>query len=622
MKKLLLIAAAIVSITACTYGEYDLTGGKCVATGEEVSLNVRVPQSMTRADVSVDNSNKVVFKWAKNDKLKVTMGLASSEFDLTRGDESNCAIFTGKMPSNGTVFNLQYPIEEPDLTKQKYAGKDTVPIGMMKFTSYRCKKGQAINLKAESALLKLNLWGEDNVEKIVVTNTSQSPYSKYVLYCGDGMAIGSDEASATQFLMVVPSGRYKFKIEVYCAGIPAQSYETPCEMVLIPGEVIAMPVQEVIMPPIVYVNEGDDIQAKLDSAEPGAILKVIGGATFTEMVSFVGNAGKSITGGWNADFTKQSMDNLTILDRSNAGFGFWVAGDDSFLPLKGAAEISYFEIKNCKGDHGSAIHACGGPVTVHHCYVHNNESVKGAIGTREEDYSTDLTVYNCIVSANRANGHGGALHFGDGANYEDQCKVTLVNNLIYGNVSYLYDGYCATFICYNNVTLIMVNNTVYGEFNYEEYGGEYPGMNMRGNVRSLYANNIIVGNRTSKNVTPPVKVPFQFFLSFDKGAGTFTHNVYEGQLKGAINANVSDNYMFDAGFDVKTVLTDPENGDFSPCGDAIDGGTLGKVTYKENRDKTPFELNITELLTRFDTDLAGNTRVSNGKVCCGCFQAK
>jgi len=244
MKKILIIAAAILSITACTYGEYDPTGGKCVTTGEEVSLNVRVPQSLTRADISVDN-NEVIFKWDKDDKLKVTMGLASTEFDLTRGDDSNCAIFTGKMPSNGSVFNLQYPVKEPDLTQQLYAGKDTVPVGMMKFTAYRCKKGQAINLKAESAILKLNLWGSNTVGKIEVTNLTSDKEEKYILECSEGVEVNTTENEATTFLMVIPVGEYKYKVEVYdyyeeeiiCKIEPADAQIfTPSRVVNIPAK--------------------------------------------------------------------------------------------------------------------------------------------------------------------------------------------------------------------------------------------------------------------------------------------------------------------------------------------------------------------------------------------------
>jgi len=375
-----------------------------------------------------------------------------------------------------------------------------------------------------------------------------------------------------------------------------------------------------VIPPV-YVKAGDDLQAALEGAKEYADIRVQGGVVFTKTIKFSNSCkNKSISGGWDATFSTQSMDNLTVLDLAGTGFGVWCAGDDSFGPLDGSAEISYFEIKNTKGDHGSAIHACGGPVTVHHCYIHDNECEKGAIGTREEDYSTTLTVYNCVVSDNRANAHGAAFGFGDGANYDDQVMATLVNNLIINNTSYKYDGYCAVYICYNNTDLVFVNNTVVGNFNYKEYGGEYPGMNHRGNVRSLFANNIIVGNRTSDNVTPPVKEPFQYFFSFDNGAGTFAFNVYEGQLKSPGNATVSDNYMFDAGFDITSVVANPDALDYSPRGVAVNGGTLKTLEYKENRDSAKKSVDIAALLDKYNTDLSGDPRVVDGKVSCGCFQ--
>jgi len=386
------------------------------------------------------------------------------------------------------------------------------------------------------------------------------------------------------------------------------------------GDKVLGPMLAVIPP--VYVQAGEDLQAALDGAKEFSEVRVAGGATFSNTIKFSNSCkNKAISGGWNADFTSQSMENLTVLDLADAGFGFWCAGDDSFGPLDGYAEISYFEIKNCKGDHGTAVHACGGPVTVHHCYVHDNHGEKGAIGTREEDFTTTINIYNCTISDNKfENGHGAALHFGDGVDHDNQVMATVVNNLIINNEATKYDGYCAVYMCYNNTDLVFVNNTVVGNFNYREYGGEYPGMNHRGDVRSLHANNIIVGNRTSENVTPAVKVPYDYFFSFDGAAGTFTYNVYEGQLKDAGNASVSDNYMKAAGFDIKTVLADPDNLDYSPRGEAVNGGTLGVVSYKENRDASAKSVDIAKLLEKYNTDLSGEPRVVDGKVCCGCFQ--
>jgi len=372
----------------------------------------------------------------------------------------------------------------------------------------------------------------------------------------------------------------------------------------------------------VFVKAGENLQAAIDGAKEYSEIRVAGGATFKGVINFTNaNSNKKVSGGWNSDFTAQSLDNLTVIDGNNETRGFWCAELDN-SPLKKSAEISYFEIINCTGDHGSAVHVCGGPVIVHHCYVHDNECEKGAIGTREEDYSSDITVYNCIVSNNRADGHGAAFGFGDGASYEDQVKAVIVNNLIVNNLSYSFDGYCSVFICYNNTDLVFVNNTVYGNLNFEEYGGEYPGMNMRGNVRSLYANNIMVGNKTSKNVTPAVYTPMVAFLSFDGGAGTFVNNVYEGTINGTGNATVKDNQMIDSGASLDNVMVDPANGNYIPVGISLGKGILSKVSYKENRDAVAKELDIKALLTKYNTDLAGNPRVTNGKVDCGCFQAQ
>lgn len=372
-----------------------------------------------------------------------------------------------------------------------------------------------------------------------------------------------------------------------------------------------------VIPPV-YYKEGEDLQTVLENAKEYAEIRVPGGITLSDQTITFSNSckNKKISGGWNADYSEQSMDNLTVLANSNDRFGFWCAGDGDFGPLEGYAEVSYFEIKGCKGDHGSAIHACGGPVIVHHCYVHDNDGAKGVIGTREEDYSTTLTVYNCIVADNRAAAHGAAFGFGDGNSYDDQCMVTLVNNLIVGNISTKFDGYCSVFLCYNNTELIMVNNTVVGNCNYEEYGGEYPGMGLRGNVRSLFANNIIVGNKTSKNTNPAEYYAMQKFFNFGGGCGTFAYNIYEGEIKDATKATISDNKMIASGADYSSII----DANYRPVGDAINFGTLGTLSYREARDTESKSLKIENLLDTYNTDLAGNPRVTNGKVSAGCYQ--
>ena len=379
-----------------------------------------------------------------------------------------------------------------------------------------------------------------------------------------------------------------------------------------------------VMPPV-CVKAGEDFYAAFKAAKEYQEIRVEGGAVLTKTIEFTNDCkNKVVSGGWNSDFTEQSMDNLTVLDLSKAGYGVTCTGAAGAMEaLDGSAEISYFEIKNCKGDHGSAIRACGGPVTVHHCYVHDNEAEKGAIGTNEGGYKTTLTVYNCIVSDNIGTGHGAAFGFGEGKSDTEPVTATLVNNLIVDNVSTKKDGYCSTFICYNQTILVLANNTIVGNKNWAEYGGPYPGQNLRGDVASCFVNNIMVGNMTSPcthESDVPVYERQNKFFSMGGGAGTLANNMIEGELNDAANATVQDQIDMPLGFDLSTVLTS----DYKPLGKALGAGTLAEITYNSKKAdmKGPFKVNMKSLLETYNTDLAGNARVVNGKVDLGCYQAQ
>ena len=285
--------------------------------------------------------------------------------------------------------------------------------------------------------------------------------------------------------------------------------------------------------------------------------------------------------------------------------------------MNGYTNISYFEVYNCKGDHGTAFHCVGGPITISNCYVHDCSSEKGAIGTNEGGYQTILNVVNCIVSNNTADAHGPAFGFGEGKSDDEPVKATLIGNLIIDNVSTKKDGYASTFICYNQTELILVNNTIVGNKNWAEYGGPYSGMVLRGDVCSIFANNIMIGNFTSpctKEMESPEYEPQDGFLNMGGGIGTLANNIYEGSLKDAAGATVQDQIDFPLGGDISEILT----AEYKPVGAAVGAGTLGSISYA-GKKFGPYTLDVKKLLEDYPIDLAGNPRVVGGKVNIGCY---
>lgn len=388
------------------------------------------------------------------------------------------------------------------------------------------------------------------------------------------------------------------------------------------GDVIYSDLVAIITSPIL-VKAGDDLQTAINNAKEFQEVRVQGGATFTSPDGGFqmggSNKNKAVSGGWNADFTAQSMDNLTVIDGGKANYGFYCANQGG-EPMTGYSKISFFEIINCKGDHGTAIHAVGGPITVSNCYVHDNISEKGAIGTNEGGAQTTLNVINCIVSNNTADAHGPAFGFGEGKSDAEPVKATLVSNLIIDNVSTKKDGYASTFICYNQTELILLNNTIVGNKNWAEYGGPYSGMVLRGDVCSAFVNNIMVGNYTSpctKEMEAPEYERQEQFINMGGGTGTLAYNIIEGSIKEGTGITDQNNTYVPTTFDVSSIL----DSKYMPLGQAVGAGTLGDVTYQGKKHEAR-PLKVKDLLDTYNLDLAGNPRVVGGKVDLGCYQAQ
>ena len=368
----------------------------------------------------------------------------------------------------------------------------------------------------------------------------------------------------------------------------------------------------------VCVKAGDDLQEAIDKAY--SEVRVQGGATFAgEINIYDSNKNKKLSGGWNADFTEQSMDNLSVIDGDGSTYGIFCAADSDDEPLQGSFEVSYFEFTKCVGNKGAGIHICGGPLTVHHCYFHDNDGEKGAaIGTREGTYSSEEYIYNNIFEANTADGHGAVLGLGDGVSTSDFVKATVVSNLFINNRSEKFDGYTSLFICYKNAELNFINNTVVGNFNYRDGNDSYPGMIFRENTRNLLANNVIVGNLISDNVRPAVEESHPVFIDFGGSRSVFVNNVYQGNTcLNSQNVTSVDNKWISAGLSYSAYLSN----DYQPQGAAIGMGTLSTFTPAFS-DGSSASVSVQEILEKFPYDLAGNPRVVGGKVDAGCYQTR
>jgi len=266
MKKIILFAAACAALAACNK-EIDTTTPEIrdavsFEKGQQVCLTANAPAA-TKVTGSLNATTDAVdFKWETGDKIKVTVGESSAEFTLSSGAGTASATFTGTMPAGGNSFDVQYPVTDPDLSTQTYVA-DGLPKDKMKMTATGCTVDTPFKLTPQYSALRLNLWGDETVNMIIVTSTSTE--ASYTLNITDGKKIGATSDNATPFFIVVPAGSNQFSIKVFGYSVYICKYETSSAQTFTAGQVLNMPAKEakksVLLPGKFTVNaSGKQVQ--------------------------------------------------------------------------------------------------------------------------------------------------------------------------------------------------------------------------------------------------------------------------------------------------------------------------------------------------------------------------
>ena len=213
MQKYLSFILILILFVAC-----DSTNdfGTPFTKGQEVSLTAAIgeqrPQLLPEKQrvSGEDSGTEINLKWDEGDQIKVIVGKESAIFTLTSGAGSSDGTFTGIMPADGNSFRVEYPIYEPDITTQTYI-EDGFSNGLMKMVAENGTIDGGFILKAQYALLGLQLMGNQTLSKIVVTNPTDQ--KTYTLLCSNVELSNSP----TLFYIVVPAGEWKddFKVDIY-----------------------------------------------------------------------------------------------------------------------------------------------------------------------------------------------------------------------------------------------------------------------------------------------------------------------------------------------------------------------------------------------------------------------
>ena len=187
--------------------------------GQEVTLCAHMPNAGNNGAHQLPDKQRISGKdagtqidltWDAGDQIKVIVGDKSATFTLASGAGSGQATFTGTMPADGVTYSVQYPIAEPDLSVQTYA-ENGFSKGLMKMVADNGTIDDGFVLKAQHALLGLQLSGSDALGKIVLTNPADS--KTYTLDCS-GVTLTNE---ATLFYIVVPAGEWAdgFTVDIY-----------------------------------------------------------------------------------------------------------------------------------------------------------------------------------------------------------------------------------------------------------------------------------------------------------------------------------------------------------------------------------------------------------------------
>lgn len=150
--------------------------------------------------------------WSVGDQIRVIVDDESAIFTLVDGANTSCASFRGIMPKGGLNYHVQYPVNEPNLAEQLYLANG-FGDGLMKMsTESPGTIEEGFTLRADYALLGLQLTGIHNISDMVLTNPADGK-----TYTLNNIHVELDKEQVQLFYFVVPAGKWEkgFVVDIY-----------------------------------------------------------------------------------------------------------------------------------------------------------------------------------------------------------------------------------------------------------------------------------------------------------------------------------------------------------------------------------------------------------------------
>ena len=255
-KCLYVIALFAFAIVSCTS---EVKVGTPFFEGQEVTITASVANNTSGAKqlpgkqrVSGKDAGATIdLTWNAGDEILVSVGDKSAVFTLSSGENSSLGTFTGKMPADGSVYSVSYPVDYSDdvLTHQTYV-ENGFGNGLMKMsTRTNGTLEDGFVLSADNAVLGLQLTGSQTLGEIVLTNTATA--KTYTLHC-DGVVL---TAEAILFYIVVPA-------KDWANGMRVEVYDNDGDIILMKekaGEIMFSATDAMVMPTLQTRERGKRI---------------------------------------------------------------------------------------------------------------------------------------------------------------------------------------------------------------------------------------------------------------------------------------------------------------------------------------------------------------------------
>ncbi len=192
----------------------ETAGGKIsqgFVKGQKVTISTDMNNkgsNLTQA-IGTDNGTTIDYTWEEGDSVLVKVNSETAVFKLVSGAGTKSATFEGEMPAGGNSFDIQYPVEEPNITSQDY-NNNLMPKDKLLFKATDCTLGNNVQLVPQYSILQVNFKGTQTIKKLIVSGISNNDET-YTLNINPEVTLNG---TAKAFYVIMPKINERLKVRL------------------------------------------------------------------------------------------------------------------------------------------------------------------------------------------------------------------------------------------------------------------------------------------------------------------------------------------------------------------------------------------------------------------------